>query len=82
MPGAAGSSMLLVHELLQRRPIIGILPASRELNVTHPTVMKALDHLRKLEIVREVTGRRRGKLYCYARYMSILTRDTEAIRTK
>jgi Fic family protein len=80
--GRPAASMLRVHELLQRRPIIGILPASRELNVTHPTVMKALDHLQKLEIVREVTGRRRGKLYSYARYMSILTRDTEAIRTK
>jgi Fic family protein len=48
--------MLRVHELLQRRPIIGILPASRELNVTHPTITKALDHLQKLEIVREVTA--------------------------
>jgi Fic family protein len=77
--GRPAASMLRVHELLQRRPIIGILPASRELKVTHPTVMKALDHLQKLEIVREVTGRRRGKLFSYARYMSILARDTEAI---
>jgi Fic family protein len=45
--GRPAASMLRVHELLQRRPIIGILPASRELNVTHPTVMKALDHLQK-----------------------------------
>ena len=42
--------------------------------------MKALGHLETLGIVREVTGRRRGKLFSYARYMAILTRDTEAIR--
>lgn len=77
--GRPAASMLRVHDLLQRQPIIGILPASRELNVTHPTVMKALANLQKLGIVREVTGRRRGKLFSYTRYMSILTRDTEAI---
>lgn len=78
--GRAAASTLRVHELLQRRPIVGILPASRELKVTHPTVMKALGHLETLGIVREVTGRRRGRLFSYARYMAILTRDTEAIR--
>src|SRR6202035_4187568 len=65
--GRPAASMLRVHELLQRRPIIGILPASWELKVTHPTIMKALGHLQKLEIVREVTGRRRGKLFSYTR---------------
>jgi cell filamentation protein, protein adenylyltransferase len=80
--GRPAASTLRLHELLQRRPIVGILPASRELKVTHPTVMKALSHLQKLGIVREVTGRRRGKLFSYTRYMSILARDTEAIRTR
>jgi Fic family protein len=79
--GRAAASALRVHELLQRRPIIGILPANRELKLTHPTVMKALGHLAHLGIVREVTGRRRGKLFSYARYMAILTRNTEAIRS-
>ena len=51
----------------------------RELKVTHPTAMKALAHLQNLGIVREVTGRRRGKLFSYARYMSIFGRDTAAI---
>jgi Fic family protein len=79
--GRSAASMLRVHDLLQRRPIIGIVPASRELNVTHPTVMKAIANLQKLEIVREVSGRRRGKLFAYAKYMNILNRGTETLRT-
>jgi Mn-dependent DtxR family transcriptional regulator len=49
-------------DLLQRQPIVSIVPASRELKVTHPTVMKAIANLQKLGIVREVSGRRRGRL--------------------
>jgi Fic family protein len=75
--GRPSASMLRVHDLLQRQPIIGIVPASRALKLTHPTVMKALANLQKLEIVREITGRRRGKLFAYTRYMSILNRGTE-----
>jgi Fic family protein len=75
--GRPSASMLRVHDLLQRQPIVGIVPASRALKLTHPTVMKAVANLQKLEIVREITGRRRGKLFAYARYMSILDRGTE-----
>jgi len=72
--------MLRVHDLLQRQPIIGIVPASKQLKVTHPTVMKALAHLQELRIVDEVTGRRRGRLFAYSRYMKILNRGTEALK--
>ena len=72
--------MLHVHDLLQRQPIISIVPASRELKVTHPTVMKAVANLQKLGIVNEVTGKRRGRLFAYTRYMDILNRGTEPPR--
>ena len=78
--GRPAASMLRVHDLLQRQPIIGILPASKQLKVTHPTVMKALANLQDLKIVHEITGRRRGKLFAYRRYMNILNRGTEALR--
>jgi hypothetical protein len=39
--------------------------------------MKALAKLQELGIVREVTGRRRGLLFAYSRYMTILNRGTE-----
>jgi Fic family protein len=78
--GRPAASTLRVHELLQRQPIIGIVPASKQLKVTHPTVMKALAHLQELKIVNEVTGKRRGRLFAYSRYMKILDRGTEALK--
>ena len=78
--GRSAASMLHVHDLLQRQPIIGIVPASRALKVTHPTVMKAIANLQKLGIVKEVTGKRRGRLFAYTRYMNILNRGTEPPR--
>jgi Fic family protein len=78
--GRPAASMLRVHDLLQRQPIIGIVPASKQLKVTHPTVMKALAHLQELKIVDEVTGRRRNRLFAYSRYMKILNRGTEALK--
>ena len=75
--GRPAASMLRVHDLLQQQPIVGIVPASKQLKVTHPTVMKAIANLQKLGIVREVTGKRRGKLFAYGRYMTLLNRGTE-----
>ena len=74
------ASMLLVHDLLQRQPIIGIVPASKQLKVTHPTVMKAIANLQELKIIHEITGRQRGRLFAYSRYMNILNRGTEALK--
>jgi Fic family protein len=77
--GRPAASMLRVHDLLQRQPIISIVPASKQLKVTHPTVMKALANLQELKIVHEITGRRRGRLFAYSHYMKILNRGTEAL---
>jgi Fic family protein len=77
--GRSASSTLQVHELLQRQPIIGIVPASRALKISHPTVIKAITNLQKLGIVKEVTGKRRGRLFAYSRYMDILNRGTETL---
>jgi Fic family protein len=79
--GRPSASMLRVHDLLPRQPILGMLPASKQLKVSHPTAMKALTHLQDLGIVREITGRRRNRLFAYSRYMDILNRGTEALKS-
>jgi len=79
--GRSAASTLRVHELLQRQPIISIVPASKQLQVTHPTVMKALANLEKLGIVREITGRRRGRAFAYSGYLNILNEGTEVLQS-
>jgi len=61
---AAGSA-LRVHRLLQTQPIVSAAIASKELNLSPPTVTDALGHLEKFGIVHETTGRNYGRLYAY-----------------
>src|SRR5262249_2713311 len=55
--GRRAASVFRVHDLMQRRPIITIQSASKELNLSLPTVGKSLEHLIKLGIVHEITGK-------------------------
>ncbi|MGJ5134879.1 winged helix-turn-helix domain-containing protein [Bradyrhizobium oligotrophicum] len=51
--GRSSASAFRVHDLLQRRPLITIQAASKELKLSLPTVGKALDRLAEVGIVRE-----------------------------
>jgi hypothetical protein len=44
-----------------------------------PTVLRALAALERLEIVKEVTGRRRDRVFAYSDYLGILGAGTEPI---
>ncbi|MFO1037842.1 MAG: Fic family protein [Geminicoccaceae bacterium] len=78
--GRPAASALRVHNLLQRNPIISIQAAARTLGASAPTVAKSLAHLTSLGIVRESTGRQRGRLFVYDNYLRILSERTEPLR--
>ena len=40
--------------------------------MTAPTAGKALEALVKLRVLREVTGRKRGRIFVYRRYLVLL----------
>jgi len=42
-----------------------------------PSVYAAIERLERAGILREATGRRRGKLYVYDKYLAILGEGTE-----
>lgn len=73
------ASVLRVHQFLQSRPLTSIPAASRELQLSQPTVTKALEHLSTLGVVRETTGRQRGRTFLYGRYLDILNEGTEPL---
>lgn len=37
----------------------------------------AITSLQQAKILREITGRRRDRVYAYNRYLNVLTKDTE-----
>ena len=54
--------------------------AAKKLGISQPTIQKSLDHLVNLGIVREVTGKRRHRIYEYTSYLKILDEGTEPLR--
>ena len=77
--GRPAASALRVHQLLQQKPIVGIPDAALKLGISAPTIAKSIQHLEKLGIVREITGKQRGRMFVYSDYLSILSHGTEPL---
>jgi Fic family protein len=77
--GRPAASALRVHQILQQKPLIGINEAAEKLKMSQPTVAKSIQHLEELGIVRETTGRQRGRRFVYDEYLNILNRGTEPL---
>jgi len=75
--GRAAASTLRVFDALRKRPLGGIDRLAREAGVSYPTASRAVEALANLGIVREVTGRQRGRVYVYGAYLSILNEGVE-----
>lgn len=69
-------SNLDVFEHLRRHIVIRIPDAAAALEMTKPTVARALKELTQLGIAREVTGKTRNRIFAYDEYLGILNKDT------
>ena len=78
--GRSASSALRLHDAFQERVIFSIPRAAKRLRLSQPTVTAAMNHLVKLGIAREMTGRRRSKVYAYHAYLKILGEGAEPIK--
>lgn len=70
---AAAGSALRLHELLQRSPFLTAQVAARKASLSMPTINAAFGELERLGIVAEVTGRKRGRVYSYRRFVELLS---------
>jgi len=75
----AGSA-LRVHELLQQSPYLTANQLVERTRLTAPTVNAALADLKRLDIVEEVTGRKRGRVFGYRGYLAILNEGTDPLQ--
>ena len=75
--GRPSASALQVHRALMERPIATSGWLVEKAGISPATVNKALGHLERLGIVRELTSRKRNRLFSYARYLEIMSRGTE-----
>lgn len=75
--GRAAGSALQVHEFLQRHPVTPIARAASGTGLSIPTVTAAFSALGKQGVVRELTGKKRNRLYGYPRFLEILGEGVE-----
>lgn len=73
------SSMLRLHQALLEQPIASATLLGRCASLSAPAVNKALAALQSLDIVTEITGRRRNRVFSYADYVRILSEGTEPL---
>jgi Fic family protein len=66
----AASAMLLLDELL-KLPIMRTRTVQRTINVSQPTATALLESLVEIGLLREVTGRKRYRLYRYEEYLDL-----------
>lgn len=75
--GGRAGSLLRVFEAMKERPALRLSTVCERTGLTFPTASAAMKGLVALDIAREATGRRRGQVFVYDAYVSILNEGTE-----
>lgn len=73
-------TLLALHKYIQKNIVITIPKASNDLKITQMTITKALNKLCDLNIMKEVSGKHRGRVFVYQKYLSLLDKGTEPLR--
>ena len=76
----AGSS-LRIHELFQQHPFLTANQLVEYTGLSAPTVNAALADLQRFGILEEITGRKRGRVFSYRAYLTILSEGTDPLPT-
>ena len=75
--GRRAGSAIRVHEALKSRPILSMAKVCRITGLSFPAAASAMGLLGELGIARELTGKRRNRLFVYEQYLSTLNEGTE-----
>jgi Fic family protein len=67
---------LRLFEHLPEHPMITLAKAMKLVGGTKPTAGKAIDALSQAGILKEITGRKRDRIYAYRAYLDVLAEDT------
>jgi Fic family protein len=73
--GRGAPSALLIYQIAQANPILSIKHAARVSKLSFPTASAAIQRLTKAGILEESSGKRRDRLFLYAKYLDVLSRD-------
>ncbi|MCI0588589.1 MAG: Fic family protein [Planctomycetes bacterium] len=75
--GRAAGSALRVHDVLKQRPLTALQEIRRRAGLSFPAASSAMSLLVDLGIAREITGKKRNRVFGYTEYVAILGEGTE-----
>jgi Fic family protein len=75
--GRRAGSALRVHEALKTRPVSTLQDVSQRAHLSFPAASKGMELLVEMGIARELTGRKRNRIFIYDRYLAQVSEGTE-----
>jgi Fic family protein len=77
--GRLAGSALRVHEALQARPVTTLTAIRARTGLSFPAVAAGMGVLAQLGVARELTGRKRDRVFAYDQYLAVLQEGTEPL---
>ena len=77
--GKLAASSLRIHRVLQERPVLSASYAVKNAGISLPTVYSVVKHLESIGIVKEVTGKKKNRIFAYDEYFQILSKISDPI---
>ncbi len=77
--GARAGNVGLVFEQFARRVLLGVPKVQPHLALSAPTIRGAIRTLEAMEIVNELTGQRRHRVFAYSEYLAILSEGAQPL---
>ena len=71
------SATLQVFSTFCRRPLISVKEVCQKTDLSFPTVNSAIQKLKDIGLLHEITGKRRNRIFAYQAYLDILNEGTE-----
>ncbi len=75
--GRVAGSVHIIHRALLERPIASAKWLKEKVQLSPATINTCLAHLEKLQIVREITKKKRDRVFGYTKYVEIMNQGTE-----
>ena len=77
--GRRASTILRVFRVFCERPVINLNQICERTGLSFQTATNAVNEMEKIGILKEITGKRRNRIFIYDQYLSILSEGTEPL---
>ncbi len=78
--GRISGSCLRLHDHLQTHPLTNIADATKATGINRTSITNCIKRLQELNIISELTGNRRNRVFVYGNYLKILSDGTEPLQ--